>query len=403
MKLRTLLSRRQSLLLVASGGAAALLAACSSSAPSAAPTTAPSTGAASPPTPAAAPKPSASASPAASAGPSPSVSASPAPAASASPSPGAAAAAAPVTADLQPLINAAKQEGQVTVYSLGDPSILTKLQSAIQDGYGITLNFQRLVDAQLEQRFGAEVDAGNVQVDVIMTGDPLFADQAVSKGWFAKIDSLPALTSWPKDFWNGAYARAGIGTVGMAWNTNVIGASDAPTDWSDATKPAFQGKLVMADPRTAAANMAWVYVMRMWYGDDFLKGLAAQNPVWTQSVVPGAQSLASGAAGLQIPAIHAVIQSLVGQGAPIKELTPQKTTGVETLAAVTASAPHPNAARLLLNYILTPQGQALLNADSTSPLPNIPGTRPLPAQYVSPPIAEAAAQADQLVSLLGLQ
>jgi iron(III) transport system substrate-binding protein len=149
--------------------------------------------------------------------------------------------------------------------------------------------------------------------------------------------------------------------------------------------------------------MAWVYLMRRWYGDEFLKGLAAQNPTWTQSVVPGAQSLASGAAGLQIPAIHAVILTLIGQGAPIKELTPDRTTGVETLAAVTAEAPHPNAARLLLNYVLTPEGQAVLNANSTSPLPNIPGTMPLPSQYVSPPIADAAAQADQLTSLLGLQ
>jgi iron(III) transport system substrate-binding protein len=98
-----------------------------------------------------------------------------------------------------------------------------------------------------------------------------------------------------------------------------------------------------------------------------------------------------------------VILSLVNQGAPIKEVTPARTTGVETMSAVTAGAPHPNAAKLVLNYMLTPEGQAVLNADSTSPLPNIPGTRPLPAQYVSPPIAEAAAQADQLVSLLGLQ
>ena len=209
----------------------------------------------------------------------------------------------------------------MTVYSLADPSILTKLQTAFQDEYGITLNFQRLVDAQLEQRFGAEADTGNVQFDLIMTGDPIFADQAVSKGWLAKIDSLPALATWPKDFWNGAYARIGIGTVGMAWNSNVVGPGDAPKDWSDATKPFFEGKLVMADPRTAAANMAWVYQMRQWYGDDFLKGIAAQNPVWTQSVVPGAQSLASGAAGLQIPAVHAVILNLIAQGAPIKELT----------------------------------------------------------------------------------
>jgi iron(III) transport system substrate-binding protein len=310
---------------------------------------------------------------------------------------------APVTAGIQPLLDGARKEGQVTVYSLADPSILARLQTAVQDGYGITLNFQRLVDAQLEQRFGAEADADNVQADVIMTGDPGFADQAVGKGWLAKIDSLPALASWPRDFWNGAYARVGVGTVGMAWNSNVVGASDAPKDWTDAVKPVFQGKLVMADPRTAAANMAWVYVMRQWFGDDFLKRIAAQNPVWTQSVVPGAQSLASGAAGLQIPAVHAVIVSLIGQGAPIKELTPDRTTGVETLAAVTTGAPHPSAARLLLNYILTPAGQALLNANGTSPLPNIPGTTSLPSQYVSPPIVEAAAQSDQLVSLLGLQ
>lgn len=289
----------------------------------------------------------------------------------------------------------------MVLYSIADPTILARVQAAFQSGYGITMNFQRLVDAQLAQRYGAEADAGNVQADLINVGNPLFMDEAVSKGWIAKIDALPALASWPKNYWNGTYARLGVGAVGMAWNTKLVTAE--PTDWTDALKPAFKGKLVMADPRTAAANMAWVYVMRQFYGDQFLKGLAAQNPLWTQSVVPGAQSVASGASSLQLPAIHPVILGLQAHGAPIKDMFPTKTTGVETMGAVSAKAPHPNAAKLLLNYMMTPQGQTVMNQNSGSPLPNIPGTLPLPSGYVAPPIKEAAAAADQLIGLLGLK
>ncbi|MDE3078319.1 MAG: hypothetical protein KGJ86_23085, partial [Chloroflexota bacterium] len=106
---------------------------------------------------------------------------------------------------LQTLVDGAKKEGQVVVYGIPDPSILQRLQADFKNKFGVTMNFQRLVDAQLAQRYAAEADANNVQADVVIVGNPLFADETVSKGWIAKIESLPALSSWPKDYWNGSY------------------------------------------------------------------------------------------------------------------------------------------------------------------------------------------------------
>ena len=157
----------------------------------------------------------------------------------------------------------------------------------------------------------------------------------------------------------------------------------------------------MLDPHGAPPVLEFLYLMRQTYGDDFLRGLGAQQPQLVASAVTAAQQVAAGAAAIEIPAVHTTVVPLLAQGAPLQEGFFTPTTGANSQAALVAKSPHPNVAKLLLNYMLSPEGQALLNKDGWSPQPGIPGTRP--QIQTSPPLtAQALAQQDQIIALLGL-
>ena len=64
-------------------------------------------------------------------------------------------------------------------------------------------------------------------------------------------------------------------------------------------------------------------------------------------------------------------------------------------------APHPNIARLLAAFTLSVDGQAVLNKDGFSPIPNVPGTLPLP-KLANPDLHNAKEKIEPILGLLGL-
>jgi iron(III) transport system substrate-binding protein len=89
------------------------------------------------------------------------------------------------------------------------------------------------------------------------------------------------------------------------------------------------------------------------------------------------------------------------KGAPIADLTPGYTTGVEMQVFVThrARAKHPNAARLLANFVMTPDGNKLFNADAGSV--SVYDTTALPKEYE--PNKGVEARKELVARLLGFQ
>ena len=103
------------------------------------------------------------------------------------------------------------------------------------------------------------------------------------------------------------------------------------------------------------------------------------------------------------PNVHSGVIALQKSKAPLGDIVPDLTVGNELQAAVSAKAPHPNGARLLINFLLSPQGQAVINKDvASSVLPNIPGAVPLPKDYRSPNLAEVTANHAKLLGLIGI-
>ncbi|GAA5003793.1 ABC transporter substrate-binding protein [Streptomyces hyderabadensis] len=304
-----------------------------------------------------------------------------------------------LSADQRELLSAARREGTVTLYSSNDPSVVDNIVAAM-DHYDIKVDFQRLNSAPLAQRYSAEAQAGKVVADVIVTGDPMFADDAGANGWLAGIGSLPALAEWPARFKTDHYPILSVNPYCLGLNTELT--DGTPREWTYAVDPKWEGQLVMANPATTGTvNLAAWNLLRERYGDDFLRQVGARKPNLFDSATSAMQQVAAGAGAVFMLSSVVSVQAMKKLGAPVAAVVPADapTTGIESAACVSAKAPHPNAARFLLNFFMTGPGQKILNPVSSSPA-DAPGTPALPAKFVRPDYTKAKANKSRLLKLL---
>jgi iron(III) transport system substrate-binding protein len=298
------------------------------------------------------------------------------------------------------LVEAARKEGSGVLLTVTDPLANNELLRDFKTRYGIDVESIRLTSAPIVQRFSAEVEADRVSADVVMCADPDFMRAAKSKGWFATVNDLPAMKGLGEEAWDGTLAAVQYILHGVIWNTNEV--KELPSSWEVLVDPKWAGRVQIFDPRNSFGNVQWLWMLRQTYGEDFLRRLGKQATL-TPSGVTGIQNVAAGSAVMFAPTAHAVVPSFQAKGAPIGEVIPAPVWGITVPAAVPAKAPHPNLGRLLLNYLMTREGQAVLNRDGVSFVASVPGTRPMPDnRWKFLPLDEAKRVQPELWKLLGL-
>ncbi|HSV80422.1 MAG TPA: extracellular solute-binding protein [Ramlibacter sp.] len=308
--------------------------------------------------------------------------------------------------DLDALVKAAQAEGEVFFYSGVPEPALKRIADAFKAKYGVTARFIRLPGNQVPVRYAVEAEAGNFAADLVLqAGDSVrYAEEGIKKGWFEPISAanIPAIKSgeFPAKMITGPTAVVQIIPWLIAFNTDAIKGADAPKDWRDMVNPKYKGRIILADPTSSDAFMVFWNVLLNAYGESFFTQLRAQNPRWQSSGVPSIQALAAGEGDIHFPAIPQQLTLTQGKGAPIGGVKPEINTGIETHTLLTAraKAKHPNAARLLVHYIMTPEGNKVFNADPGGF--SIYDTSTLPKGYVAPTLPDKARQ-DQIVKLLG--
>ena len=314
--------------------------------------------------------------------------------------------AAVIQSELDALIKAAKAEGEVTVYSSAPESVPQRVGAAFLAKYGIKMQLVRITTAAMIQRYFAEGEAGSLAADVVITagsGEP-FTTDGVKRGWVEPIAQagLPVIRSgeFPERFIEGGSAVVQISPWLIAYNTNLVKRDEAPRDWSELLNPKWKGKLIVLDPRIGLVNAQFWQLMAEKYGESYLTQLAAQDLRRVSQGVAGVQGLAAGEGAINAPTLIVQLTALMGKGAPISYVTPEFTTGSQFYLVLTsrARARHPNASRLLVNYMMTPEGNKVFNDE-----PGVAGVYDkgsLPKQFQFPkPIA--AAQIERYAKLLG--
>lgn len=312
-------------------------------------------------------------------------------------------------ADLEALLKAARAEGELTFYVTATENVAKRTADAFAAKYGVKATYLRLPGNTGKQRYANEAESGNVAADLFVnfgTDSTPFAEEGIKKGWMEPIASfdLPIVRSgeFPSRFLRGSTAVIQVAPWQITFNTDKLKPADYPKDWPDLLSPKYKGQILVADARCCAVLMEFWKVMLDKYGEGFMTQLGAQIGRQYASGVPAVQGLAAGEGAIIIPTIVPQAQAVKDKGAPVGSTMPAFTTGMElhVLMTARAKARHPNAARLFANYMMSPEGNKVVN-DDPGGFTVYESTR-LPAQYV-PSSVEAIKSSDQLSKMLGLK
>lgn len=318
------------------------------------------------------------------AAPAPTAAPAPAPTASA-PAPAAPQRPGPGDADMQQLIKAAQQEGKLVMYDatffVGD--IRTAVSKAFQEKYGIPMEVlvtggssSTVEKLQVEQRMGVSV------ADVFAAGS-ISGPRMVSLGLTKEIASqLPVLKSDKDKFVLEPVYSPGGEAITYAYIPIGVGANSKQVEkgeiqsYKDLMKPKYKGKIVMRDPRLgsggAPVTLGTIRHLKA-LDDEFLRNLVQQQNVvmWGGGENEVPQMVARGEYMVDMAAGLGLLYSpLIRDGAPLRPVYMQEgTVGMPSLILASKGAPHPNAARLFINWLLTAEGQGVYHkVDASTPV-----------------------------------
>ncbi|WP_199432891.1 ABC transporter substrate-binding protein [Qaidamihabitans albus] len=301
---------------------------------------------------------------------------------------------------LRELVTAAQEEGRLTLYGVPDEAVLRTLGKEFTELYGVEVEPVRLVSSDLSQRFSSEADAGAPASDAILLTYSEFYPDALASEWLVPMSSA-GIPDYPGDYPD-KYVKddANVPVVSLVptsavYNTDEV--AEPPTSWEDYADPRYKGRISVADPATSPANLAFWQLMRETYGDDFLRGVAANDPTWQNSAVPGTQAVAAGEDVLGHPGVEAIVRNLQQSNAPVETTIPGPTTGPEIALGLTADAQNPNAAKLFAHFLLSEEGSTLLAESSGAGSPYGAG---LPEGFAVPETVSDE-QAQEIKRLLG--
>lgn len=311
-------------------------------------------------------------------------------------------------AEMEALIKAARAEGEVVFYTGATENIAKRTSDAFTAKYGVKASFIRTAGVQTIRRFSTEAEAGSFAADFFLVASGLneFSPDALKKGWIEPIAQAGIAVvrsgEFPARFIKGASAIIQVAPWGIAYNKDKLKGADIPRDWPDLLHPRFKGQILVAEPRASDAySDIWSLLLDR-LGESYLSRLREQGMRYYANAVPTVIALAAGEGLVAIPSVGGLVQGLVDKGAPIATAQPTMTTGVEMQITLghRARAKHPNAARLWANFVMSPEGNRIFNADPGSL--SVYDTSGLPAQYESPKPG-AVVRVETFVKLLGGQ
>jgi iron(III) transport system substrate-binding protein len=261
------------------------------------------------------------------------------------------------------LIEAAKAEGSLVVYGSCEEEYLAAACEHFQELYGITVQYQRLSTGEVQAKI--EEENGNPSADVWFGGTTDPYNVVAAEGLLEAYDAENAshlLSDAYKDadgYWYGIYK----GILGFMVNTDELTrlGLEAPADWQDLLKEEYQGLIWLSNYNTAGTAKLVINTMIQKYGHDegiqYLVDLDKNIEVYTKSGSGPSKNVGTGECVIGIGFLHDGITQIVDNGYDNVELIiPSSGTSYEIGAtAIFKGAAHPNAAKLWIEYALSPE------------------------------------------------
>jgi iron(III) transport system substrate-binding protein len=299
------------------------------------------------------------------------------PAAAPSPTPASAPPAAKPPSDWDQVLEAARREGKVAVAGPPGPESRAALADAFQKKYNIPVEFLAAVPRDLVTRVTTERGAGQFLWDVYVGGSSSAISSLIPAGTFDPLTPaliLPEVTN-PEN-WRGRaldFADNSGQVLAMTVrqreilfvNREMVKAEEL-TSYKDLLDPKWKGKIVMDDPRRNGPGQTTFtfFFLHPELGPEFIRALARQEPTLLKDFRQEADAVGQGRFPILVGSDITAIEPLVKQGVPITIVDPrQLREGSDTSSgngnvALFKNAPHSNAAKVYINWLLSQEAQA---------------------------------------------
>jgi iron(III) transport system substrate-binding protein len=284
------------------------------------------------------------------------------------------------------LVEAAKKEGQVVWYTtLIVNQIVRPLKDAFEKKYpGVTLQYTRADDIATYTKILAEGRAGRMQADIL---DGISNMLPLQQAGLLAPFTVPNALSYPPELKDkdGYWVAEIMYVFTLGINTNLLPKDRAPKTYQDLLDPKLKGKMAWNGSSVIGA-FGFIGNILATMGEDegmnYLRALSRQQIVNVEASSRAVlDQVIAGEYWINLMTLnnHAVISAR--KGAPVDWLKLEPVPASFDSVALLKDAPHPHAAQLLLEFLLSEDGQKIFAQNEYLPaLPSVPavvaGLRP---------------------------
>jgi iron(III) transport system substrate-binding protein len=274
------------------------------------------------------------------------------------------------------LYKAAEKEGALLWYTSSSAPAAEQLLGRFMKKYpSIKAEFVRAGAPEITSRFTTELDAGIFKCSVLSIPAEWMFDVVEKGKYLVEYVSLWAKQSplFDQRFRN--FASPFCGTpFGIAYNTKLLSKDEAPRSYRGLTDPKWRGRMAMAQ-FSHLTTAAFMLALEKMFGEAWLKDLAKQKiaqPSDSPVVVAERVAVGEWEVGLSIGIPHVLVYR--ANGNPIDWVRVEEKTyfPANVQIALPVNSPHPNAAKLFIEWVTSPEGQTAVSETGIG-TPVLPG------------------------------
>jgi ABC-type Fe3+ transport system substrate-binding protein len=305
---------------------------------------------------------------------------------------------------LDQLYEKAKQEKTLLLYGAGPTAPYERWTKEFTERFPgievvITGGFSNVLDTKINQ----QLKAGKMEVDIafFQTVQDFVAWKKAGALLPFKVDGYDKIAPQFRDK-DGAFTTTSVNTISYIYNTKLVAPPDVPKSALDFLKPQFRGKLVTAYPADDDATLYAFDTIVQKYGWSYMDKYMAQKPSFIQGHLGETRSVVDGTNAVTFDGLSSSGGALKAAGEPIDFAfsTVDPTPAFILTAGIFKGAPHPNVAKLYLDWYMAKEQQSRTGTFSARiDVPPPPGFKPLSAYNLANHYREFVTNEPRLIAL----
>lgn len=267
-------------------------------------------------------------------------------------------------ADWDKVISTAKTEGALVLYTALVGSSSTKvIAKAFEARYGIPVQVFEARASEVRERIRTEQAAGRYLGDIMFNSENQAIILNAEEKSIVHHEPVPNAMRLDAPFKDDGL-KAPVMTInyGLLLNDRLVPPGEEPKSWRDLTDPKWKGKILSDDMRAVGGGYVTFFATEEKLGKAYHEALATQGIQFTREIREAGRRIARGEMAIYMPFMLGDIQSL--KGLPVRAVVlAEGAPYVLYATAMIKGAPHPNAARLYIDFAMSDEVQEIFARD----------------------------------------